>query len=101
MSCTYLTLLKIILYSVVGTHYILFLGLLLAMPFLIVHEPWYVSLPIVSWLINIGSLRGLKCPLTTLENYLRRQLGMVEIRGFVSAHILFKENGVWTQSSRN
>lgn len=90
MNKKHLTLLHIALYTTVIAHYLLFGGLLASIPFVLIYEPWYVSIPIVSWLINIGSLRGLRCPLTELENYLRRKIGLPEIKGFVSKYILLK-----------
>ncbi len=86
-----LTFLKIALYITVAAHYALFIGLMASPVPLFLYTPWYVSVPLVSWVINIATLRGLRCPLTELENYIRRKMGIPEIKGFVSRWILFRE----------
>jgi hypothetical protein len=85
-----LTLLKLALYIVIALHYLLFIMLISSIPMLFLFEPWYVSTPLVVWLINLMTL-PVKCPLTTLENVIRRLLGMTTIKGFVSKHILFRD----------
>ncbi len=85
-----LTFLKLALFSTILLHYLLFIALLGSIPMLFLFEPWYVSIPLVVWLINLMTL-PVKCPLTTLENVIRRLLGMTTIKGFVSKHILFRD----------
>ena len=77
------------LYATVVSHYILFLALVLSMPYAAIYEPWYVSVPLVVWVLNLMTL-PVRCPLTTLENYFRRKLGIPTIKGFVSRWILFR-----------
>lgn len=74
----------------VASHYVLLLFLIASIPMLFIYEPWYVSVPVVVWIVNLMTL-PVKCPLTTLENMLRRKAGLPTIRGFVSRWILFKE----------
>lgn len=68
------------LYVVVGN----FLVILL-IPFF---TRWYVALPIESLLINLMFAPN-PCPLTKLENNLRKRLGMPEIRHFVGHYIVW------------
>ena len=73
--------LKLAFYSLVIIHTaIVFANLtaLFVIPFL---EPWYVSIPIMSFLINLIFSPG-TCPLTRLESVIRRKLGMPEIKQF-------------------
>ena len=56
------------------------------LPFL---EPPWISLPLCSFLILVSCSRD-QCPLTRLENKLRRKLGMTPIRGFIGHYILGK-----------
>ena len=89
MDKKYLTLLKLALYIVVATHYALFFALVSSIPLLLINEVWYVSIPVVVWIINLMTL-PVRCPLTTLENYIRKLAGLPLIKGFVSKHILFR-----------
>lgn len=76
---------------IVFMHYILFIVLVGSVPFLFLYEPWYVSIPVAVWLLNLMTL-PVRCPLTTLENRVRRELGLKTIRGFVSYWILWRRN---------
>ena len=73
----------------VVSHYILFILLVGSIPYLFLFEPWYVSVPLVVWLINLMTL-PVRCPLTTLENYFRVKAEWPKISGFVSKWILFR-----------
>jgi uncharacterized membrane protein len=83
--------LQLALVITVLSHYILFIVLVGSVPFLFIYEPWYVSIPVVVWLLNLMTL-PVRCPLTTLENKIRRVLGLKTIRGFVSYWILWRRN---------
>ena len=54
-------------------------------PFL---EPWYVAVPIMSLILLLVFSKVLDCPLTNLENLLRKRLGMKRIGGFVGHYFL-------------
>lgn len=54
-------------------------------PFL---EPWYVAVPIMSLVLLLIFSKVLDCPLTNLENWLRKRLGMKRIGGFVGHYFL-------------
>lgn len=70
-------------------HFIMLVGNILAPPFLLLLTPWYVSIPLVSFLVNLIFNAAFKtCPLTTAENLLRSRTGRRPIRGFVGHYIL-------------
>ena len=54
------------------------------LPFL---TPWYVSLPIITLLINL-MFSPVSCPLTRLESRIRRSLSLPEIRHFIKHYVV-------------
>ena len=81
---------KFLFYFVVTTHHLGFLGFIISVPLLIIKEPPWVSLPLAGWIMYLGFSRVLDCPYTRLENYLRRKLGLPEIKTFLK-HYYFRE----------
>ena len=69
-------------YFVVTTHHLAVLGFIAAIPLVIVNEPFWISLPIVGWILHLMFGR-LACPYTRLEDWLRRKLDMPEIKLFL------------------
>jgi len=64
-------------------HVYVVIGNLLAffiVPFLC---PWYVALPICSLIVTLSFGRGSDCPLTRLENKIRKNIGLRQIKGFI------------------
>mgnify|MGYP003352601876 CR=1 FL=1 len=64
-------------------HVYVVIGNLLAffiVPFLC---PWYVALPICSLIVTLSFGRGSDCPLTRLENKIRKNIGLRRIKGFI------------------
>jgi uncharacterized RDD family membrane protein YckC len=53
------------------------------------YAPWYIALPITALIINLTFSPSVGCPLTMLENRIRRSLGMREIRTFVGHYVIF------------
>ena len=49
---------------------------------------WYEAIPLMSIILLLTFSRRLECPLTRLENYLRRKLGMKRIGGFVGHYFV-------------
>jgi hypothetical protein len=54
------------------------------LPFL---TPWYVSLPIITVLVNL-MFSPVSCPLTRLESRIRRSLSLPEIRHFIKYYVV-------------
>ena len=50
--------------------------------------PWYVCLPLFSFIALISFSRVLDCPMTRYENKLRVQLGRPTIKGFIGHYFL-------------
>lgn len=50
--------------------------------------PWYICLPLCSFIMLISFSRILDCPMTRYENKLRVQLGRPTIKGFIGHYFL-------------
>lgn len=82
-------LLQILFKLLVFIHIIVVLCNVAAFFVLPFSEPWYVALPLCSFLLLLSFSRD-QCPLTRLENKLRRKLGLTPIRGFIGHYLLGK-----------
>jgi len=71
-------------------HFAIIIGNLLAIGFLAVNEPWWVSIPLITFLLNLVT-NSWNCPLTILENKIRKKLGLPQIRSFIK-HYVIKNN---------
>lgn len=74
---------RIILSIIIVTHHLALWIIAASVPLLIIKEPIWISLPIISWIMHLGFNR-LDCPYTRLENSLRRKLHLQEITTFIS-----------------
>jgi len=54
---------------------------IIILPFL---ANWYVAMPLITMIVWLLTSKVADCPLTRLENKLRRAAGLEEIRGFIS-----------------
>jgi len=75
------------LYTSIVVHSLVLLSMLVAVPMLILYEPWYVSLPLLVWMLNLLTM-PFRCPLTSVENYFRTKIGLPKINGFISKYVL-------------
>mgnify|MGYP001261251687 CR=1 FL=1 len=50
--------------------------------------PWYIALPLCTFIGVISTSRVLDCPLTRLENKLRKDVGLSQIKGFIGHYFL-------------
>lgn len=82
---------KLLFVVIVAAHFALVVGVAASIPWLVLNEPWYVSMPLITWIVNLSMYPG-KCPLTVLENYARVRIGLKPIRGFVGHWILFRKD---------
>ncbi len=74
-------------YSLVVFHILLVIAVIFSffvLPFL---APWYVAVPCMTFIWFFSTTR-VDCQLTNLENYIRRQLGLKRIGGFVGHYFL-------------
>lgn len=79
--------LEILLRALVAAHLLFLAGHLAAFVYLPVRAPWYVALPGCTFQALLV-LSDWRCPLTALENRLRRRLGRPAVRGFVGHYLL-------------
>ena len=82
---------KIFLTLIVLFHCAIAVGNIIALPFLIFKaandlDNWY--LPLVTFIVVISLSRVIDCPLTNLENKLRKKLNLQPIQGFVKHYII-------------
>lgn len=92
------------LYSLVAFHFLVIImcvSALFTLPFV---EPWYIAWPLCSLIVNL-MFSPIPCPLTRLEDSLRRKLGLREIRHFVGFYIVhpikkFFRNREWHRRKR-
>lgn len=78
---------RILLYSLIILHLAIVIGNIFAffaLPFL---APWYISIPLCTFLFWFTNERNLVCRLTELENKLRLRLNLPEIRGFIGHYL--------------
>jgi|3_EtaG_2_1085321.scaffolds.fasta_scaffold105684_1 hypothetical protein len=78
---------KFFLISLVVFHFVIILGNLLAIFLLPFLTPWYVAIPLISLIINLN-FTPTKCPLTMLEDSLRRSMKMPEVKLFIRYYII-------------
>ena len=79
---------KYALWVVVITHLIIIVGNIVSILILPILMPWYVALPLMSLLVNL-LFAPVPCPLTKLENKIRKELGMREVRYFVGHYLVW------------
>lgn len=78
---------EVILRMIQISHGIFLVLVILSVPFLIMLEPLYISLPILSWLMHLAFNDRLRCPYTDWENYYRRKTGRKQIGGFIGHNL--------------
>jgi len=86
----------IILFFIQLIHWIVLVLIGVSVPLLLICEPFYISIPLCTWIIHLALSRVLDCPWTRLENQYRSRLNKPEIGGFISHYItqpLRKKNG--------
>ena len=79
---------RIVLSGVVALHLFVVFGNVVAFFILPFSEPWYLSLPLCSFIVWVSCHKNGRCPMTVLENKVRLKLGMPEITGFVKHYVI-------------
>lgn len=82
------TFTRFVFYTLVFAHFLIVLGNTAALFVLPLMEPWYIALPLMSFLVWHATSRTADCPLTRMENALRRHLGMKQIGGFIGHYMI-------------
>lgn len=78
---------KGLFYFVVALHMFVVIGNTFAFFIVPFYQPWYVALPICS-LVFFLALAKVECPLTRIENILRRRLGKPRIKAFIKHYFV-------------
>ena len=76
-----------IFYIQLVLHFILIFANYLAIFILPVYAPWYIAVPLITFLINLMFSNSFSCPMTRFENKLRGYLGLPKIKSFISHYI--------------
>ena len=76
-----------ILYTIVTIHMSIIIFNLLACLVIVFLAPWYIALPITSLIVNM-TFSPISCPLTRLEDSIRRKLGLPVVRHFMKYYII-------------
>ena len=78
----------IYLYLVIIVHFIVIIGNIISFVILPIFAHWYEALPLCSFILWISTSNVVDCPLTKLENKIRRKLNLREIRGFIGFYLI-------------
>ncbi len=78
---------KILLVGIIAFHYLVFVSFILTVALSITILPWYVAISISSLIARVVVSRG-ECPLTVLENVIRKKLDLQTSKGFLKEYIL-------------
>jgi len=84
---------KIALTVIVSLHWVIAIGNIVALPYLatkIINDisNWYIYLPLITFIVVITCSRTIDCPLTKIENKLRKKLDLDQIQGFIKYYII-------------
>lgn len=78
---------RMLLLFVIVFHMLILFGVFASIFLLPVYEKWYVALPLEIFILHLITTR-VDCPLTNLENHIRKSLGMKRIGGFVGHYMV-------------
>ena len=87
---------KIFLYFLVLFHHLGILGFLVSAPLLMIKEPFWVWLPVNTWIMHLIFSPVLVCPLTIWENRLRRKLDKPELKTFFLHYYIKPIKRIWS-----
>jgi hypothetical protein len=80
-------MIKTLIALVVSFHLFIIFVNMAAIFYLAANEPWYVSVPLISFLIRLATVER-ECPLTIVENWLREKAGKRKVRTFIGHYIV-------------
>lgn len=79
---------EVSLYIVILLHFVLLIGNCIAFLILPFLTPWYVAMPVMSFIVTLG-FNTSPCPITLLEDYIRwNKLGKPKIKKFIKYYIV-------------
>lgn len=79
--------LKFLLWTVVVIHLVIVAINVIAIPVLLAYAQWYISVPLVTFLVRLAIVER-RCPLTALENYIRKKVNLPTINSFIGHYIV-------------
>ena len=82
---------KLILFLIQATHWTYLVLCGISSFLVVILEPFWISVPIIGWIMYLAFSRVLDCPWTRLENYYRQKCGKPKIRTFIG-HYIIKRN---------
>ncbi len=80
--------LKTTLGAIVVGHWFIIVGNTLAFFLLPFFSPWYIALPVMSYIALLCFSKVLDCPITKLENKIRKRMNLPEIKGFMGHYMI-------------
>ncbi|MBC8408769.1 MAG: DUF2784 family protein [Rhodobacteraceae bacterium] len=83
-----MTSLIILWRAIVVIHLLVVIGNVAALFVLPLLTPWYIALPLTTWILVLSTSRNLDCPLTRFENKLRNKINKPQIKGFIKHYII-------------
>jgi hypothetical protein len=78
---------RLILIFIILLHFAIVFGMMASFVILPFKTPWYEALPLMTYIVYL-LITPIDCPLTILENKVRRRLGMRPIFGFIGYYII-------------
>lgn len=78
----------IALIAIVVGHALIIVGNITAFLILPLLAPWYIALPLMSYIGLLTFSKVLDCPMTKLENSMRRRMDLPEIKGFIGHYAI-------------
>ena len=78
----------IILRVIQITHWMFLIICSVSSIMIIINEPFWICVPLLSWIGYLAFSRVLDCPWTRLENYYRSKCGHEEIKTFIGHNIV-------------
>jgi len=79
---------KIKLFLTIGAHYVVFIAFVLTALLGLLVLSWYVAITLDALIFRV-IFSNSECPLTTLENHYRSQLGLITSKGFLKDYIIY------------
>ena len=78
----------IILRVIQITHWMFLIICSVSSIMILINEPFWICVPLLSWIGYLAFSRVLDCPWTRLENYYRSKCGHEEIKTFIGHNIV-------------
>lgn len=88
MNVNKLNVNELILRVIQITHWMFLIICSVSSIMILINEPFWICVPLLSWIGYLAFSRVLDCPWTRLENYYRSKCGHEEIKTFIGHNIV-------------